>query len=120
MSPYDQMASEYDRVAHGWTMRDYVAWYAGNGFVYATPDYFVMGRPVRRAAGVAEICSPKQFKREESDCWYVHAFAGDLRAVWGILPYPLPWVAFDRLVGNVKRKELRFYLTELLQMHCIK
>lgn len=111
MSPYEAMAAKYRAHPQEREFVWYVAWHLEHGFVFSTPEYFVMGRPVNREAEAAEICEPTwQFAREECNCWYVHAMAGDLRRVWEILPWPLGWVAFERIHDG--KRNLRFYPTE--------
>ena len=72
------------------------------GCVFSTPDLFVMGRGVARSAPVAEIVDPSViFDRERQDCWWVYAAAGDLARMPQLLPYPLPWIGWER--KNVPR-----------------
>lgn len=76
----------------------------GLGFVYSTPDFFVMGRPVQRSAPAHLIIDPSvSFERSVCDCWHVYLAAGNLGKAWGILPWPLEWLSFER------KNELRFY-----------
>lgn len=74
------------------------------GFVFATPDFFIMGRPVDSAGRHEDIVNPSfEFPKDKCDCWMVYLMAGDVTKVWNIMPYPLPKVCFER------RNELRFY-----------
>lgn len=84
-----------------------------HGYVFSTPEAFALGRPVRRDAEHAFIVDPWQrFEVDESDCWYVHFFAGDLMSLWRFLPYPLPWASFAR---GAHGRGLRFYRLEDIQ-----
>lgn len=65
-----------------------------DGFVFSTPTYFIMGRPILddpRALGGA---------------WFCEAASGDTSAMWTILPYPLPWIGWERFDSR-----LRFHRT---------
>jgi hypothetical protein len=74
------------------------------GFVFSTPTYFIMGRPVPRSADPALIVNPTHtFPREECDTWMIYLLAGDPAPAWDIMPWPLAWFGFER------RNELRFY-----------
>jgi hypothetical protein len=73
-----------------------------NGFVFSTPRYFVMGRPVVRSAPAHLILDPTHvFPATQADCWHVWLLAGDVGKAWGVLPWELPWMSFER--GNVLR-----------------
>jgi hypothetical protein len=78
-------------------------WYLEHGFVYSTPDYFVMGRPVFAGYSQELITGLYSFPHEACDCWHVYLMAGDVKQAWKILPWDLPLVSFER--QNV----LRFY-----------
>ena len=78
-----------------------------NGYVFSTPEFFIMGRGVKRDAPQDQIVDPSYcFPREEQDCWHVYLMSGDVRKVWDILPYSLPFISFER------KNELRFYKSE--------
>ena len=118
MSPYEEIRQLYDSHTHGWTFGDYLSWYSANGYVYACPEYFVMGRPVPSDEHPSVICSPKVFTNILCDAWYIHAMAGDLGKVWEVLPFDLPMIAFDRQLGRTVRKDLRFLPLAALRRHC--
>jgi len=113
MSPYEQMAEKYRRHPQDAPFADYIAWHMAYGFVFATPEYFVMGRPVTRSR-----FHPDSFDAPaaDNDCWYVHAMAGNVSKVWDILPYPLGWVAFERSRGG--KLELQIVELERLRRLC--
>jgi hypothetical protein len=116
MSPYERMVEQYTLHPQACGFTTYLDWHSKHGFVFITPDFFCMGRHVRRDAPVADICEPTHlFTKEESDCWYVHAASGDMRKMWSILPWELPWIAFER--WREGKLELAFFLTELLKRH---
>jgi hypothetical protein len=116
MSPYEIMVEKYTQHPQACGFTTYLDWHSKHGFVFITPDFFCMGRHVRRSAPADEITEPTRlFTKEESDCWYVHALAGNMSKAWSIMPWELPWMCFERLAGD--RRELRFYLTEMLKRH---
>src|ERR1043165_6791482 len=65
-----------------------------NGFVFSTPEAFLMGRPVPRGA---ELLDPWQsWPREECDAWFVWIGVGRAARLLSLMPYPLPWVGWER------------------------
>lgn len=94
----------YDRETCARSFNDDLLAHLMGGFVYSTPDYFIMGRPVMRSAPQAQIVDPTvAFPKEDCDTWHIYLLAGDPRPAWSIMPWPLAWFSFER--GN----ELRFY-----------
>jgi hypothetical protein len=81
MSPIDRAALSF--VKHG---VDFGAALERNyqyGFVFSTPDYFIMGR-------------------EMNGSWFIEAMAGDTSKAWSILPYELPYVMFQRFDNDLR------------------
>lgn len=75
-----------------------------NGYVYSTPEAFVMGRPVQLSAPSHEILDPEYvFPRETWNCWHVALYAGDMGKLFTFAEFDLPYAAFQ------KRNKLRFY-----------
>lgn len=66
-----------------------------NGYVLSTPKAFVMGRRVDRQAPAEHLLDPARVW-ESGDCWWVWLASGDLRDVLGLMPFPLPWIGFER------------------------
>lgn len=117
MSPYEQLAAVYAAHPQEESFENYVAWYAKIGFVFATPDFFAMGRPVIRAAREESIKDPTHlFATEDCDCWFIHGAAGNLPKMWRILPWPLEWMCWERVVDPLL--ELRFVRVETLKRLC--
>jgi hypothetical protein len=119
VSPYDQIAALYGANPQEFTFDFYVAWHHRHGFVFSTPDYFVMGRPVirERIVEMTDVMfelTPEL--RRTADTWFVHAMAGDIGKCWQILPWPLGWIAFHRLRGG--KKELTLVPSETLRRLC--
>ena len=93
---------------------DAVAWHFNHGFVFSTPRYFIMGRPVVSTVPPGLImdyshefgdCFKDKDGRwgDEPDAWFVACAAGNLSDAWAILPWKLPLIGFDR------KGEIRFY-----------
>ena len=76
-----------------------------HGYVISGPEFFVMGRAVRRDATYGAITSP-WIDHKDPDCWWVYLASGDVRKFSRAMPYPLPWIGFER--DNVPA----FYATE--------
>ena len=116
MTPYERIEALY--VARGDVpFLAYVDWYHRHGFVHGTPDYFIMARPVVKAATPEEIEDHTHiFKREECDCWYIHSMAGDMNRAWEMVPWWLPWFAFCRFSAHGSaEKDLRFYRADRIR-----
>jgi hypothetical protein len=75
-----------------------------HGWVYSGPELFIMARPVRRdAPAELVVCPSAWWPSSECDTWHVYLFAGDLSKLERHMPFPLPWISFER------KNELRFY-----------
>lgn len=81
-----------------------------HGFVFSTPEFFIMGRAVVKAGEQALIVNPEHtFPRSLCDCWHIYLMAGNPSEAWDIMPWPLPWFSFER------RNDLRFYRAERIR-----
>ncbi len=106
LSPVERAAAVYDREPCARTFREDLEAHLLNGYVFSTPETFLMGRVVQRDADPALIVDPWH-RFEAGDCWMVYLSAGCiLRDVPRLMPFPLPWLAWER--GN----KLRFWRTE--------
>lgn len=65
------------------------------GYVRAEPGLFVMGRPVDRRAPYYEITDPR-IGFSKPDAWWVYAALGQPRRLVELLPFPLPWIGYER------------------------
>jgi hypothetical protein len=79
--------------------------HAQGGYVFITPEFFLLGRRVARDWDEARRCDPWQVD-PAGDCWHVWLAAGDWRGWERFLPYRLPWVSFHR------RERLRVWALE--------
>lgn len=111
MSPFERAAKAHAASSH--PDRSFTADIEAHfvtGFVFSTPDYFIMGRPVFRTGDPKLILDPwHRFPWADCDCWMVWLAAGDLGKAWTILPWPLPWLGFERGL------ELRFVPAEAMK-----
>lgn len=97
MTPYRQAQQVYEREWCARSFREDVELHHEHGFVYSTPSFFVMGRPVAIGAGEDVILQPYlTFARELCDCWHIYLMAGDTARAWDILPFELPFISFQR------------------------
>lgn len=66
--------------------------YMRHAYVYAGRDLFVMARLCNHKATSDELdnlfC---EWPAEETDCWHVHAAAGDLSRLFEVCPVKLPY-----------------------------
>ena len=107
MTPYEEAALVYSREACLRSFRDDLHLHMMNGYVISRPDFFVMGRHVNSKADPRLIVDASYlFTPSECDCWHLHCMAGDIPALFSVLPFPLPLVSFER------KNELRFYPLE--------
>lgn len=86
-----------------------------HGYVYSTPRYLLMARPVCSRAGVEQINNVHhQFESHEWDTWYLYAFAlrekeslrGLVKNLLTHMPFYLPLLAWER-----RGQPLTFYCT---------
>lgn len=120
MSPFDQIAAKYAEHPQARSFAFYVDWHMRHGFVFSRPDFFIMGRPVRKSEGLAGIEAFTERGNDRSglcDTWYIHAMAGDMCRAWDVLPWPLGWLAWERVLDG--KRELRFYSTEEVRRLCV-
>lgn len=102
MTPVEQAAAVYDREPCARTFREDLTAHLLHGYVFSTPDFFAMGRPVSSTAEPALIVDP-WVEFEYPDAWLVYLVAGDMRKALTMVPYPLA------KIGLEKRNKLRFY-----------
>lgn len=120
MSPYEQIEAKYAAHPQEQPFGFYVQWHLRFGFVFSTPEFFIMGRGVNRSAveswGVYLEKTPALESYHPHDAWYIHAMAGDMTRAWDILPYPLPWLAWERILDG--KRDLRFYSAAEVKRLC--
>lgn len=106
MNPYYEIERKYREHPQRFPFEFYVDWHLRHGFLFSTPDYFIMGRAVDRARFNPELLDI----HAKPNAWYIHAMAGSLSKAWDILPYPLGWLGWERVRDG--QRELGWYKTE--------
>jgi len=77
VSPWDRIVERYDKSESGELLAAQLSQNLSDGFVFSTPEYFIMGREI-------------------DGSWFIEAMAGDMSKAWDILPYPLPTISWRR------------------------
>ena len=120
MTPYDQAAQVYEQEECVHTFLEDLEYYHRYGYVFSTPDYFVMGRPVCRDWPPEWIVNPIDHHADiqcdlineltlPPNLWHIALMSGDTFNVWETLPYRLPGISIE------KRNKLKFYSYDRLQ-----
>src|SRR5687768_819338 len=81
---------------YGGDFRDEVEAFMLTGYVFSTPELFVMGKPVPKGA---KIVSPwGSWPLESCDAWYIWLAVSSrgLLPLLELMPFPLPFVGFHR------------------------
>lgn len=113
MTPYEQTLADWQRRPRDHSLAWYEELHKQRGFVFSTPAFYIMGRPVMKYAPVELILDLTHvFDFEQCDTWYVFHMAGDIRQAWSIMPWELPWLAWQR--ESDPHNDLRFYETRRL------
>lgn len=119
MKPPAQLVYELYTPDNPRTFQQDLQMHLAHGYVFSTPEEFLMGRPVVSAADPADIRNPDIiFDAEDCDCWHIHAYAtrnswpkkcrGLVEKVLRWMPYHLPLVSWDRK----RRDEMLFFPIE--------
>lgn len=78
-----------------------------DGYVRSEPGFFFMGRAVPSSAKDSDILDfSHTFHGEQCDAWFVCGMAGNMRLAFDALPYPLPFMIFQRDNGPFRRYKL--------------
>jgi hypothetical protein len=80
-----------------------IAAYCANGYVFITPDSFLLGKAVNSKS---DIHPQDQWNVEDADAWYVNMAVGDVKDFISKIPYPLPLVGWMR---QLKSQPVRWY-----------
>ncbi len=85
-----------------------------HGYVFSTPTLFVMGRPIDRFDDWPRLKDPLvRYPPERENCWWLFLLAGEAREAWRYLPYPLPYIGWER------RGKPRFFESRKLFPHTV-
>jgi len=104
MTPIEVAAAVYDREPCVRTFSEDLHAHYDHGYVFSTPDYFLMARKVYRYAQPHQILNP-YFNLWESppNCWHVYLYAGNMSAAFKCADVQLSFVSFE------KRNRLKVY-----------
>ena len=80
-----------------------IAVYAGNGYVFITPDTFLLGKAVDSKS---EEHPMNQWNVKNPDAWYVHMSVGKVHDFFKFIPYKLPLIGWMR---ETKKQAIRWY-----------
>lgn len=69
--------------------------HARNGHASISPSHIAIARPVRKDACLDDLLN-HELEFDSPDAWFVYFVAGDLAEVLTLLPYPLPWIIYER------------------------
>lgn len=117
MTPIDKVRALYTAQSPR-TFEEDLAAHFNHGYVFSTPEYFLMARPVWHAATQESINDVwKTFPPLLCDTWYVYAFAlrhdrglhGLVKNLLTHMPFYLPLLAWER-----SGQTLRFHSTDRL------
>lgn len=104
MTPVEQAAHVYETEPCARTFREDLEAHLLNGYVFSTPELFVMGRPVDSSASYKLVTDPWHiFPAETCDAWLCYLAAGDLHKMPAVIPYQLSKIGFER------KNVLRYY-----------
>lgn len=92
-TPYQRAAELHNASGMALSFREAVEAHAICGYVFATPELFLLGRRVGSDWTDDELCDP-WLVAPDGDVWHVFLAAGDLREGLRLLPYRLPWLSY--------------------------
>lgn len=102
LAPVQLAAAVYQREPCARTFKEDLEAHLLHGWVVSTPTAFAMGRIVDCKAELADLVNP-WVTFELGDTWLIYLTAGNLREALGLLPFDLPYIAWE------KRNVLRIY-----------
>lgn len=91
----------YDKC--GIDMNADIAAYASHGYVFITPDSFLLGKAVNSKS---DVDPQDQWNVENPDAWYVNMAVGDVKDFISKIPHPLPLIGWMR---ETKKQPMRWY-----------
>jgi len=114
MTPYEQTMLDWAKRPRDRPLEWYENKHKSFGFLFATPAFYIMGRPVPKAADPARILNVEHvFDFDECDCWYLFQLTGRIDLAWDIMPWELRWMCWKRETDSAEH--LRFYETRTLK-----
>jgi hypothetical protein len=111
MNAYNQLLDYYlanDKL--DWLGED-LEMHAQQGVVYLSPELCLLARPVSSSMTDAEIIDiQSKDLTYKVDTWMIHIMTGKMAKVINVIPYLLPYVAFQRNGGRLRRYKLQTIL----------
>lgn len=97
MTPYEMAIRKWESQPRDGTLEEYEGIYKRKGYLFVSPEFYVMCRPVRKYAPLNHILNDEYvFGPATSDSWYVMLMAGDMAAAIEMMPFELPWMCWVR------------------------
>ena len=91
--------SLYQKMGYPMSLEHDIADYLQQGYMIRTPDFLVLGKPVK----LFTTTEPHdQWDTVGADAWYIKLLVGSLKALLDMVPYPLPFVCFERWARGVR------------------
>lgn len=110
MTPAERALQVYQSEPCARSFIEDLTWHLQTGYVYSTPEAFILARYVRRDWPVDDILDPSRFAlTQDADCLHIYLAAGDIRQIFSFPHLPVPWISFER------HNNLRFHPYELLR-----
>lgn len=108
MTPYETLAADWLARPRSVTLEEQELRYKRVGFVFSTHQFYAMGRAVVRGMPDEQIRDPYvSWSLDACDAWYVAEMCGDMRALWSIMPWRLPFIGWCSAKDPLQ--EVRFY-----------
>lgn len=83
------------------------------GYVFNTPELFIMARRVLLAWDEDRLLDPWDHA-PHGNSWHIWLYAGDIKAIAKLIPYPLPYITFHR-AGKLKTYPMKKLMPRLRQ-----
>jgi hypothetical protein len=108
MSAFNQLIDYY--LSHGRLdmLAEDLETHAQHGIAYLSPELCILARPVdgfKPDQGIIDIQSIHLTYNVNT--WHIHVATGNLSHCLDVMPYPLPYVSFQRNGGRLKRYNLK-------------
>ena len=111
MTFFEKAAAVYQKETCQRTFSEDLEWHFINGYVFSTPDCFIMGRPVDRKAHRKLIVTPWHVFKTY-DTWFIYLASGYLSEFFKFEPFELPYVCWER------ENQLVFYKRDRVKALC--
>ena len=103
MTPILQLDSLYKICFPNRSLENDLGWYLACHYVFSTPDFIVMGKPVRKDAPEEQLDDVTfVFPKEEVDTWFLYAYAGSQQDFLAYVPFSLTWIAWRRYGSPIR------------------